>query len=270
MTRTRSRWWECLEAPIPESTSRIRELNDRLLELNERTGWDIAIHVDAASGGFVAPFAEPELEWDSRLPLVKSINVSGHKYGLVYPGVGWVIWRLKEDLPEELIFHVNYLGGDQPTFNLNFSKGAAQVVGQYYNFLRMGREGYREVMLRLYEVAEQVFSERRSLDGPLRRCWDESRAAIGLLPTEGGKQVHSFRAVGEASGTGLDHSASAPLADAQDIAVVRVVVREGFSRDMADNLLGDLARAVAYLDSVHPAPVKHHHARRKRKTAGVC
>ena len=85
--------------------------------------WDTPIHVDAASGGFIAPFLYPELEWDFRLPLVKSINVSGHKYGLVYAGIGWVVWRNKEDLPEELIFHINYLGADQPTFTLNFSKG---------------------------------------------------------------------------------------------------------------------------------------------------
>jgi glutamate/tyrosine decarboxylase-like PLP-dependent enzyme len=85
--------------------------------------WETPIHVDAASGGFIAPFLYPELEWDFRLPLVKSINVSGHKYGLVYAGIGWVIWRSKEDLPDELIFHINYLGADQPTFTLNFSKG---------------------------------------------------------------------------------------------------------------------------------------------------
>lgn len=90
--------------------------------------WDIPIHVDAASGGFVAPFLYPELEWDFRLPLVKSINVSGHKYGLVYAGIGWVIWRSKEDLPDELIFHINYLGADQPTFTLNFSKGNNEMI----------------------------------------------------------------------------------------------------------------------------------------------
>ena len=102
--------------------------------------WDTPIHVDAASGGFIAPFLYPELEWDFRLPLVKSINVSGHKYGLVYPGVGWVIWRNKEDLPDELIFHINYLGADQPTFTLNFSKGSSQVIAQYYQLIRLGFE----------------------------------------------------------------------------------------------------------------------------------
>jgi len=101
----------------------VKRLNDLLVKKNEETGWNTPIHVDAASGGFIAPFIYPELEWDFRLPLVKSINVSGHKYGLVYAGIGWVVWRAAEDLPEELIFHINYLGADQPTFTLNFSKG---------------------------------------------------------------------------------------------------------------------------------------------------
>lgn len=101
----------------------VKTLNDLLTEKNAETGWETPIHVDAASGGFIAPFLYPDLEWDFRLPWVKSINVSGHKYGLVYAGVGWVVWRTKEDLPEDLVFHINYLGADQPTFTLNFSKG---------------------------------------------------------------------------------------------------------------------------------------------------
>ncbi|MCH99887.1 glutamate decarboxylase 1-like, partial [Trifolium medium] len=118
----------------------VKLLNDLLLEKNKQTGWDTPIHVDAASGGFIAPFLYPELEWDFRLPLVKSINVSGHKYGLVYAGIGWVIWRTKEDLPEDLIFHINYLGADQPTFTLNFSKGSSQIIAQYYQLIRLGQE----------------------------------------------------------------------------------------------------------------------------------
>ncbi|KAE8697659.1 Glutamate decarboxylase [Hibiscus syriacus] len=93
------------------------------------------IHVDAASGGFIAPFLYSDLEWDFRLSLVKSINVSGHKYGLVYAGVGWIVWRNKEDLSDDLVFHINYLGSDQPTFTLNFSKGSSQIIAQYYQFL---------------------------------------------------------------------------------------------------------------------------------------
>ena len=101
----------------------VKLLGELLTEKNKETGYETPIHVVAASGGFIAPFLYPDLEWDFRLPLVKSINVSGHKYGLVYPGVGWVVWSSKDDLPEDLVFHINYLGSDQPTFTLNFSKG---------------------------------------------------------------------------------------------------------------------------------------------------
>ena len=110
----------------------VQLLNGLLTEKNKETGYEPPIHVDAASGGFIAPFLYPDLEWDFRLPLVKSINVSGHKYGLVYPGVGWVVWRSKDDLPEDLVFHINYLGSDQPTFSLNFSKGILQVLLAYF------------------------------------------------------------------------------------------------------------------------------------------
>jgi len=113
----------------------IREIHDRVVAFNAEHGLDVPIHVDAASGGFVAPFLHPDLEWDFRLPQVKSINVSGHKYGLTYPGIGFVIWRSADELPEDLIFHVNYLGGDMPTFTLNFSRPGNQIIGQYYNFV---------------------------------------------------------------------------------------------------------------------------------------
>lgn len=124
----------------------VKELNEALTKLNKEKGWDVGIHIDAASGGFVAPFIYPELEWDFRLPLVRSINVSGHKYGLVYPGVGWCIWRGKEFLPKELVFRINYLGGDYPTFTLNFSRSSSPIIAQYYNFLRLGRSGYKGII----------------------------------------------------------------------------------------------------------------------------
>ncbi len=123
----------------------IEEICATLDTYQRETGVDVPVHVDAASGGFIAPFIQPDLVWDFRLSRVVSIQSSGHKFGLVYPGVGWVVWRLPEYLPEELIFHVNYLGGDMPTFALNFSRPGAQVVLQYYQFLRLGREGYRLV-----------------------------------------------------------------------------------------------------------------------------
>ena len=137
----------------------IKEINDALEELNSKTGWEVPLHVDAASGGFVAPFLQPDLEWDFRLKWVKSINVSGHKYGLVYPGVGWIIWRDEDELPEELVFKVNYLGGDMPTFALNFSRPGNQVVAQYYNFIRLGKEGYRRLMASSRDTARFLAGE---------------------------------------------------------------------------------------------------------------
>ena len=137
----------------------IAEICAALDELQERTGLDIPVHVDGASGAFVAPFADPDLVWDFRLPRVASINASGHKYGLVYPGVGWIIWRDAAALPEDLIFWVNYLGDNMPTFALNFSRPGAQVVAQYYNFLRLGFEGYRKVQLYSRAVATRLSAQ---------------------------------------------------------------------------------------------------------------
>merc|ERR1711977_162412 len=134
----------------------VQELNDALMKLNKEKGYDVQIHVDAASGGFIAPFVYPDIVWDFRLPLVCSINVSGHKYGMVYPGIGWVLWRGKKSLPEELVFHTNYLGSDQPSIPLNFSKGAATIIAQYYNFLRLGFNGYKCIMENLRFVCNHV------------------------------------------------------------------------------------------------------------------
>ena len=137
----------------------VKGLNDLLVKKNI----DCPIHVDAASGGFVAPFVNPDLEWDFRLPKVISINTSGHKYGLVYPGVGWVVWRSPEYLPDELVFHINYLGADQASFTLNFSKSASQVIGQYYQFIRLGKRGYRSIMLNLTKTADYLSDQLKGL-----------------------------------------------------------------------------------------------------------
>src|ERR1700739_132796 len=131
----------------------VLEISQALDQVQAEHGCDIPIHVDGASGGFVAPFLHPDLEWDFRVPRVASINTSGHKYGLVYPGVGWVIWRDIAALPEDLVFRVNYLGGEMPTFALNFSRPGSQVAAQYFNFIRLGRQGYRRVQQASRDVA---------------------------------------------------------------------------------------------------------------------
>lgn len=222
----------------------IEEIHGALVEHNAATGWDVPMHIDAASGGFVAPFLHPQLKWDFRLPLVKSINVSGHKYGLVYPGVGWVVWRDQAELPEDLVFHVNYLGGDMPTFTLNFSRPGNQVVAQYYNFLRLGRAGYTQVMRTLQEVARRLSTKIAGL-GPFELLSDGSAIPVFAFKLKDGVANYSvFDVSDKLRQYGWQVPAYTMPADAEDVAVLRVVVREGFSADMADMLLADIAKAV--------------------------
>ena len=243
----------------------IKELNDALASLNGRTGWSVPVHVDAASGGFVAPFLAPDLEWDFRLPLVCSINVSGHKYGLVYPGVGWVIWRDEACLPDDLIFHVNYLGGDHPTFNLNFSRGAGQIIAQYYNFLRLGREGYVRIMSALALTAKRLAA---AIDATghfdlLSRGEDLPVVCFALR----GKRPYTVFDISDAlRERGWIVPAYTLAPNAEHISVMRVVVREGVSQDMADLLVEDINRAVAKLETGAASTNRRH----KTKTHGVC
>lgn len=235
----------------------IKEIHDRVVEYNDETGLDVPVHVDAASGGFVAPFLHPELEWDFRLPQVKSINVSGHKYGLTYPGVGFVVWRSKQDLPDDLVFHVNYLGGDMPTFTLNFSRPGNQIVGQYYNFLRLGREGYTRIMETLRDLALHISGAIGEM-GPFEVVSDGS--AIPVLAFKLKDEVDQYTAfhVSDHLRTnGWQVPAYTMPENATDVAVLRIVVREGFDMDLADSLLHDLGRSVAHLEEfppLHPKP----------------
>lgn len=224
--------------------------------LQERTGLDIPLHVDAASGGFVAPFCAPEVVWDFRLPRVKSMNVSGHKTGLAPLGIGWAIWREAADLPEELIFKVNYLGGEMPTFNLNFSRPGGQVICSYYNFLRLGREGYSKVQGTAYEVAAYLTSEIAAL-GRFEMVFG-GEPALGIPAVtwkqDSGEHAHSlFDLADELRMRGWLVPAYALPPDQQAVAVQRVIVRRGFSLDMAQLLLEDLGRALEKLDARPPA-----------------
>src|SRR4029079_7120482 len=155
----------------------VKEICDALDDLQTRTGLDVPMHVDGASGAFVAPFIDPELEWDFRVPRVQSINASGHKYGLVYPGVGWAVWRDKEALPEDLVFHVNYLGGDMPTFALNFSRPGSEVIAQYFIFLSLGRKGFEVVQQASSNVAQRIAHEIGGM-GPFRLLTDGSELPV--------------------------------------------------------------------------------------------
>jgi len=234
----------------------VAEIAAALDGLQEQTGLDIPVHVDAASGGFVAPFLTPDLEWDFRVPRVASINSSGHKFGLVYPGVGWVVWRDAAALPDDLIFRVNYLGGEMPTFALNFSRPGGQVAAQYYNFLRLGFDGYRDVQLACHQVATYLAAEIAAI-GPFKLLSDGTD-----LP------VLAFRLADPAATTYTVFDVSERLrqrgwlvpaytfpANMQDTAVLRIVVRNGFSHDLADLLLADLRTQVTALSAAQQAPV---------------
>jgi glutamate decarboxylase len=229
----------------------IKAVHDLVVAYNKEHGDDIPVHVDAASGGFVAPFLQPDLEWDFRLPQVKSINVSGHKYGLTYPGIGFVVWRDAEDLPEELIFHVNYLGGDMPTFTLNFSRPGNQIVGQYYNFLRLGREGYTRIMETLRKVALHISGAIAEM-GPFEVISDGSEIPVLSFKLTDTSKFTVFHVSDQLRTEGWQVPAYTMPANATDVAVLRVVVREGFDLDLADSLIESLGKAVAHLEQYPP------------------
>lgn len=223
----------------------VQEVNNALDALQQEKGWDIPIHVDGASGGFVAPFLQPELAWDFRVPRVKSINTSGHKYGLVYPGVGWIIWREQQDLPTDLIFSVNYLGGEMPTFAINFSRPGNQVVAQYYNFLRLGKDGYTRIHKACQDVALYLSSAIAKM-GPFELLSDGSDIPVFAFAL---KEVTNFT-VFDLSERLRDRGWLVPAYTfpprREDLAALRIVVKEGFSRDLADLLLADLARHLQF------------------------
>ncbi|MFC4605093.1 glutamate decarboxylase [Rhodococcus kronopolitis] len=215
-------------------------------ELAAAGGPDVPLHVDAASGGFVAPFIHTDLKWDFRLPRVVSINVSGHKYGLTYPGIGFVVWRGREELPEELVFRVNYLGGDMPTFTLNFSRPGNQVVGQYYNFLRLGRAGYTAIMEALRATAETIAGRIAKIEG-VRVITDGSAIPVLAFELTGDPGFTVFDVSHELRARGWQVPAYTMPADAEDVAVLRVVVREGFSADLGHAMCDDLETVCAQL-----------------------
>jgi len=229
----------------------IAEICEALDQLAQDKGLDIPVHVDAASGGCVVPFLHPHLEWDFRLPRVVSINVSGHKYGLTYPGIGFVVWRSKEHLPEDLVFRVNYLGGDMPTFTLNFSRPGNQVVGQYYNFLRLGRAGYAQIMHCLSDTARWIGDELRKSEH-FEVITDGSAIPVLACRLKGKRPYTEFDVSHALRAYGWQVPAYTMPEGATDIAVLRVVVREGFSADLARALRDDLITVLNSLDELKP------------------
>jgi glutamate decarboxylase len=228
----------------------VAEICSALDDLAAGGGPDVPVHVDAASGGFVAPFVQKDLVWDFRLPRVQSINASGHKYGLVYPGVGWALWRDAEALPRELVFDVNYLGGSMPTFALNFSRPGSEVVAQYYMFLTLGREGYEKVQQATSAVAQHIAAELAKI-GPYRLLTDGSELpvlAFALAPEVRNYTVFDVSARLREMGW-LVPAYTFPE-NRQDLSVLRVVVRAGMTHDMADLFLADIRQQTESLEAL--------------------
>ncbi|GHU61344.1 glutamate decarboxylase beta [Clostridia bacterium] len=226
----------------------MKALDAKIEEYNRTAKVSVPIHVDAASGGLYTPFMEPDLEWDFRLKNVVSINTSGHKYGLVYPGIGWVLWRDEEYLPQELIFKVSYLGGEMPTMAINFSRSASQVIGQYYNFLRYGFDGYKDIHARTHDVAVylaravgktglfEIYNDGSKLPIVCYKLKEDADVAWTLYDLADRLQMKGWQVP------------AYPLpADLQETIIQRYVVRADFGMNMAHEFAEDFVKAIAEL-----------------------
>ena len=238
----------------------VEALNEALDEFNGRTGYNIPIHIDAASGGFILPFLNPEKKWDFRLKWVYSISTSGHKYGLVYPGLGWVVWKDKKYLPKDMSFSVNYLGASISQVGLNFSRPAAQILAQYYNFIRLGVEGYTEIHSNSMDIAKYCHKAIGKM--PCFKNYSETLENPLFIWTmdpdyEKGAKWTLFDLQDKLMQSGWMVPAYTMPKDIEDMVVMRIVVRQGMSRDMADMLIEDITNAVAELEKLeYPTPTR--------------
>ncbi|MCL4460307.1 MAG: glutamate decarboxylase [Nitrospirae bacterium] len=230
----------------------VEELNEAVEKLKREKGWDIPIHIDGASGGLILPFLEPERRWDFRLSRVRSINVSGHKFGLVYPGVGWLVFRDRSDLPDDLVFRVDYLGAEEETYTLNFSSNAAFVIAQYYNFLRLGKKGYRSVMENARANARHL-AKKLSVHRMFEPVDEKPALPIVAFRLRGPHAGRESEIASELRKYGWIVPAYTLPPDAENTTLLRVVVRENVSRQMLDDLLEHLDRS---LDVLENPPVK--------------
>jgi glutamate decarboxylase len=238
-------------------------INELLVDLKAEKGIDVPLHVDAASGGFVWPFLYPDSEWDFRLEQVRSINVSGHKFGLVYPGIGWLIFREKADLADDLVFYENYLGKKDATFTLNFSTGAAMVLAQYYNFVRYGRDGYAYVMKAMEQNAKALAAKLEAAGGWELIEPDKEQLPLVAFKLAGEREYDEFDVSWQLSAErGWMLPAYTMPPDAEEVKVMRALVKQTLSREQVDRLAGDIAQAVETLEKKGAA---HPHERKKTK-----
>ncbi len=224
---------------------------DSLVEQHNKTAKvPIGIHVDGASGGLFAPFSDPKLEWDFKLKNVHSINASGHKYGLVYPGIGWVLWRDKQYLPERLIFYVNYLGGEQPTMAINFSRSGSQIIGQYYVFLRYGMDGLKLVQNHTRDIAMRITKAVEDM-GIFEIYNDGSNVPVICYKLKDPKKSKwtLYELADRLAMKGWQVPAYTLPENLKDVLIQRFVVRADLSATMADALIEDMKLAIEYLEN---------------------
>jgi len=246
----------------------IEEINDLLVDVKNTRGWDIPIHVDAAIGGFILPFTLPELRWDFRLPQVRSINVSAHKFGLVYPGLGWLIFRDAADLPEDLVFYVNYFGDEMPSYTLSFSRGSGVLLAQYYNLLRLGRKGYAMAAEAVLENA-QYLTERLFETGHFDILNAGKVLPVVIFQLRDSVGFSAFDLSSKLRERGWSVPAYTLPPDADPTPIMRVVVRQNFSRDMADLFVEDVKKALAALSAPKTKTVVKQRSRRESHRSEV-
>tara|TARA_B100000745_G_scaffold122880_2_gene79773 strand:- start:144 stop:1496 length:1353 start_codon:yes stop_codon:yes gene_type:complete len=231
----------------------ISDINSALVDYKSRTGIDIPLHVDGASGAFIAPFLNPEIEWDFRLEQVRTINISGHKYGLVYPGIGWALWRDEDDIPKSLVTETNVLGFVEKSFSLNFSRGGAMILAQYYNFLRLGREGYTKIQHTMRENARYLAKQIDAIGAfDVLNNGEFTPSCICKLKDE--SKFNAADLVATIAEKGWIVPAFSLPANADHVNVMRMNVKETFSREMADMLVNDIKYALEKLDKTHSEP----------------
>jgi len=240
----------------------IKDINDSLVRYKKETGIDIPLHVDGASGAFIAPFLNPELEWDFRLEQVKTINISGHKYGLVYPGIGWALWRDEADIPQSLVTETNVLGFVEKSFSLNFSRGGSMILAQYYNLIRYGREGYTKIQHTMRENARYLAQGIAAIGKfDILNAAELTPSCCCKLKDESKYNAADVVAVLAQKGWIVPAFSMPP--NAEGVNAMRMNVKKTFSRDMADILVNDMKQAIEKLEATHSKPYHkvgtHHH-----------
>lgn len=245
----------------------IEEINDLLVKIKKEKGWDIPLHVDGASGGFIAMFNDDDsIKWDFRLEQVKSINLSGHKYGLVYPSVGWLLFKDESVVPKDLIFDVNYLGGHMPTYTLNFSRSSSMVIAQYYNFIRLGKNGYKRIIQNMLAVSD-VVAKGLLATGKFELLGNRRMAPVVSVALKDGTPYSVFDISSKLRAHGWIVPAYTLPEAAEKIETLRVVVKENMSVMLANHFIASVNEVLAELEDQSGKKGKYHAPKKGKHVA---